>query len=193
MSSTVAISPSVTENPGVGVAHHLFDAMTSRPTSASSHVTSALGALTLFGCALAAGLAFVYGVARAMDIMSARMYELVTETGMPHLEENLRYTITREKRCLRHDDLASAFPVLAHSALKGCRLGDENRQDDTVTYLLSCEGGHGTTGVARWRLGEQKITGQLDVRLGGKNLTFYQRITGTALGACDEKSIATPH
>jgi hypothetical protein len=125
--------------------------------------------------------------------MTPHLYDVVTETGMPHLEENLRYTITREKRCLGPDDLTSAFPVLTHSALKGCALGDETHQDDTVTYLLSCDGGHGTTGVARWRLGEHKITGQLDVRLGGKNLTFYQRITGTALGACNEESVATPH
>jgi hypothetical protein len=116
--------------------------------------------------------------------MTPRLYEVTTETSMPHLEENLRYTMTREKRCIGPNDLASAFPVLTHSALKGCTLGDETRQDDTVTFLMSCEGGHGTTGSATWRISEHKISGQLNVRLGGKNLTFYQRVTGKPLGAC---------
>ena len=125
-------------------------------------------------------------LALASDFMQPRLFELITETGMPHLEENLRYTITREKRCFGHKELASAFPVLSHAALKGCTLGDESRQDDTVSFLLVCEGGHGTTGNAVWRIGNQQITGLLNVRLGGKNLTFYQRVTGKPLGECVE-------
>jgi len=135
--------------------------------------------------ALLLSAAHMHSLAQASDVLAPRLYEVVTETGMPHLEENLRYTITREERCLSQADLASAFPVLSHAALKGCTLGDETRQDDTVSYALACEGGHGTTGHATWRVGEHQISGLLSVRLGGKNLTFYQRITGKPLAACD--------
>src|SRR5579864_8899033 len=41
------------------------------------------------------------------------LYDLTIETSMPHLEENLRYTITREQRCMRHEELAGVFPVLS--------------------------------------------------------------------------------
>lgn len=41
--------------------------------------------------------------------MPRRLYEITTETGMPHLENNLRYADTREKRCLSQQDLATAF------------------------------------------------------------------------------------
>jgi hypothetical protein len=132
---------------------------------------------------LAAG-ALLYSLAGAGDVPAVRLYELVTETGMPHLEENLRYTITREKRCLDDSRLASAFPVLSHAALKGCTLGDEKRQDDTISYALVCDGGSGTTGSATWRVGKGQINGLLKVKLGGKNLTFYQSVRGRDLGAC---------
>ena len=53
-----------------------------------------------------------------------------------------------------------------------------------ATALLICEGGHGTTGTAQWHLGADKIRGTLNVKLGGKNMTFYQRITAKPLGKC---------
>jgi hypothetical protein len=126
--------------------------------------------------------------ARAADSLPPRLYEVTTETMMPHLEENLRYATTRQNRCLSGQDLASAFPILSHASLTGCRLEEENRSDQAVSYLLVCDGGHGTTGTAEWRLDAHRITGTLHVRLGGKNMTFYQRITATALGACSPEA-----
>jgi hypothetical protein len=120
----------------------------------------------------------------ASEKMPSRLYEVTTETGMPHLEENLRYTTTREKHCLSHQDLSVAFPILNHTALNGCKLGQESRRNDVVSYVLVCEGGHGTTGNATWQIGEHQIRGTLNVRLGGKNMTFYQRVTAKALGEC---------
>lgn len=63
-------------------------------------------------------------------------------------------------------------------------LHKEGRHEDTVFYLLICEGGHGTTGTAQWHLGADKIRGTLNVKLGGKDMTFYQRITAKPLGEC---------
>src|SRR2546429_3745759 len=41
-------------------------------------------------------------------------YEIIARTAMPHLEENLRYATTRERRCLRGHELSSVFPILHH-------------------------------------------------------------------------------
>jgi Protein of unknown function (DUF3617) len=112
------------------------------------------------------------------------LYEVTTETSMPHLEENLRYSTIHERRCLAHQDLSVAFPVLAHPALKGCSLGNEAREGDVISYALLCNGGHGTTGEAVWELGERQISGTLRVKLGGKNMTFHQRVTATRVGQC---------
>ena len=103
---------------------------------------------------------------------------------MSNLEENLRYAITHEKRCLSQQELTSAFPALSHESLRECKLDKESRHEDTVSYLLICEGGHGTTGAAQLYLGAGQIRGTLDVKLGGKNMTFYQRITVKSLGEC---------
>jgi hypothetical protein len=115
---------------------------------------------------------------------SSRLYEMATETGMPHLEENLRYAVVREKRCVDRRDLSSAFWMLGHESLQDCKLNKSSQQDDAASYVLMCEGGHGTTGDAQWQFDAERIRGTLNVRLGGKNMTFFQRITGTAIGAC---------
>ena len=120
----------------------------------------------------------------ASQIIPERLYEVTTETGMPHLEENLRYTTTREKVCLTHRALAMAFPILDHPALRGCSLQNEVRRGDTVSYTLACTGGHGTTGEATWHVEKRRIRGTLNIKLGGKNMTFYQRVTALPLGDC---------
>ncbi len=135
--------------------------------------------LAILAASLAAG-----SHVRASEILPPKYYQVTTETGMPHLEENLRYATTREKRCLSHRELATAFPVLQHEALSGCRLDRESRQAGGVSYELLCEGGHGTSGTAVWRLGADQIEGTLNVKLGGKNMTFYQHITATLVGEC---------
>ncbi|WP_153067257.1 DUF3617 domain-containing protein [Steroidobacter cummioxidans] len=120
----------------------------------------------------------------AESIDSGRLYDVTTETSMPHLEENLRYAIEHGQHCLSRDDLASAFPVLHHPALAGCKLREQYHDGDTLSYLLVCEGSSATTGTAKWRLGEHIIRGTLYVKLGGKNMTFSQRITGRLIGTC---------
>jgi len=135
-------------------------------------------------CGVLISAVLLGSIAWATEVMPRRLYEVTTETVMPHLEENLRYTNTREQRCLTHQELPSAFPILSHAALKGCKLGHESRRDDSVSYLLVCEGGYGTTGSATWRVGEHQISGTLNVKLGGKNMTFYQRVTARPLGDC---------
>ena len=121
----------------------------------------------------------------AVEIASPRLYEMTTETGMPNLEENLRYAVVTEKRCLNTHDLSGAFWMLNDVSLQDCKLVKVPEEETNATlYLLKCDGGHGTTGDARWQLGSDAIAGTLNVRLGGKNMTFYQRITAKPLGVC---------
>jgi hypothetical protein len=121
---------------------------------------------------------------RAADAPAVQLYEITTETGMPHLEENLRYATTREEKCLSEDELFVRFPALHHVALRDCTLDPQSRAAQQASYRLDCTGGHGTTGGAVWRLGEHQLRGRLDVKLGGKNMTFYQTVTALPLGAC---------
>ena len=121
--------------------------------------------------------------ALSSEPMFPKLYEVTTEIGMPHLEENLRYATTRETSCMtRFDPLA--FPILKHEALGGCHLDYGNRHDETISYVLICARASGTTGNAQWRIGNNRMSGTLNVKLGAKNMTFYQRITATQIGDC---------
>lgn len=152
-------------------------------SSAEKRIARASGSASTAATLLAAAL-LLLSQAQAAESMTPGSYEVTTETVMLHLEEALRYATTRETLCLGERDLRSAFPVLRHDSLKGCTLDHESRHDDAVSYLMACEGGNGTSGSARWQLGEKQLVGRLDVKLGGKNMTFYQRITATLLGEC---------
>jgi hypothetical protein len=122
--------------------------------------------------------------APAVESTKPQLYDLRTETGMPHLEENLRYATTHERRCIDTGDLSHAFPVLEHVSLRDCRLVKAAAEGDVATYELQCSGGHGTTGEARWQFDAGSISGTLDVKLGGKNMTFYQHVSGRVVGRC---------
>src|SRR5262245_270940 len=119
---------------------------------------------SLARCALLFATAVSGTAATAPDFMVPRLYQVTTETVMPHLEENLRYAITHEERCLAEHDLATEFPILAHPALQGCALEHATRRDEVISYTLICTGAHGTTGNAIWELGERQVTGTLNVK-----------------------------
>jgi hypothetical protein len=115
---------------------------------------------------------------------TAALYDLTIETGMPHLEENLRYTRTKRRECLTRDRLATAFPVLAHESLRSCRLEAHEMASNGAEYRLICAGSSGTSGRATWSFEEHRSFGTLEIKLGGKNMTFFQRIDAADMGPC---------
>lgn len=136
---------------------------------------ASLGAMVLCGSAVAEGA------------MSS-LYELVVETSMPHLEESLRYTKTTSTQCLTKSELLVTFPVLAEDAFRGCRLSKQALSDTHAAYRLVCPTSTGTTGTAIWRFDASRLAGTLEVKLGGKNMTFHQRVTAMRMGECGRRS-----
>ena len=117
-------------------------------------------------------LLFVIPAALATE-SAPRLYEVTTETGMPHLEENLRYATRVERRCMDPRELTTAFWMLRDVSLEDCQLVKLTEEPDgTSLYELQCYSGHGTTGRAQWQFSPTTISGILVVRLGGKNVTF---------------------
>ena len=122
----------------------------------------------------------VHGAALTPSSMP-RLYDVTTETGMPHLEESLRYAIVRQRRCLNPGDLSRAFWMLDDVSLRDCRLQKRSETEGSSRYELRCDGGHGTMGSAQWHIEPDQLRGTLDVKLGGKNMTFYQRVVARAV------------
>jgi hypothetical protein len=104
---------------------------------------------------------------------------------MPHLEESLRYATTRERRCLTSDEPSSLFPILQHPSLEGCRLASARRRGDTIRYRLACASPQVATGDARLDAGPGRIAGVLEIKMGGKNMTFAQRVDAVRQGECE--------
>ncbi len=119
--------------------------------------------------------------AHAVD--GARLYRVTVETVIPHVAENLHHPQPSE-RCLEVADLAMLFPILAHGSLAACGLVEVRRTDANMSFVLRCPGTSETTGTAHWRLLDTGWRGHLNVKLGGKNMTFSQRIHATPLGDC---------
>src|SRR5690606_10568210 len=112
------------------------------------------------------------------------LYEVVVQTTMPHLEENLRYTKTTSTKCLTRSELLVMFPVLAEGAFHECRLSHETTSDAHASYRLVCPTSTGTTGTAVWGINASHLAGTLEVKLGGKNMTFHQRVRAKRVGEC---------
>lgn len=112
-------------------------------------------------------------------------YDITARTEMPHLEESLRYAATREHRCLHAHELASVFPVLQHPSLEGCKLAEESRHGDAIRYLLVCASPEVATGAAWLDGGADRVAGLLEVKMGGKNMTFAQRVEAVRRGECE--------
>jgi len=121
-------------------------------------------------------------------ILALLLYTITTETGMPHLEENLRYATTHETVCLNLNELYQRFPILQSPALADCHLGQQSEGISGTSLPLVCANTRGTTGGttggALWTTYGVRSTGTLSIRLGGKNMTLYQRVTAISRGPC---------
>ena len=112
-------------------------------------------------------------------------YELTVETLLPNLEENLRYATTQQRHCLGTQEATTLFPILRHPAFTGCVLSGDQTVEDRLEYSLECSNPEAATGVAHLSVSPTGISGVLDIKMGGKNMTLSQRITGPRLGACE--------
>ncbi|MGH8177969.1 MAG: DUF3617 domain-containing protein [Steroidobacter sp.] len=124
------------------------------------------------------------GAQASADNVRPGVYEVVAETMMPHLEENLRYATSRERHCLTQRDLSSIFPILRSPSLSGCTLSEEGASGGVIRYRLVCENPQAAIGTARLNTTLDRIVGILEIKLGGKNMTMSQRIQATRQGAC---------
>jgi hypothetical protein len=117
-------------------------------------------------------------------VLNPGTYELTVETLLPNLEENLRYATTHQRHCLGTEEVTTLFPILRHQAFAGCVLSGGQTVEDRLEYSLECSNPEAATGVAHLMVSPAGVNGVLDIKMGGKNMTLSQRITGPRLGAC---------
>jgi hypothetical protein len=112
------------------------------------------------------------------------LYEVTSQTVMPHLEEALRYATTTSRHCLGTQEAAALFPLLRHEAFAGCSLQRDAVTDAEDHFVLRCDNPQAATGVAHFTLESRGFHAVLHVKMGGKNMTLSQRLTAPRVGAC---------
>jgi hypothetical protein len=130
---------------------------------------------------LASTTAALAADAPAIVEMPPGRWTLTTQTLLPHLEEALRYATTRDERCLDAPAADALFPVLRHEALAGCTLvatGEAN------VFALRCRNAQAASGRATVDVAQAALTAVLELKMGGKNMTLAQRVTGTRVSHC---------
>ena len=62
---------------------------------------------------------------------------------------------------------------------------DGEATEGDLRYNLRCQNSEAASGVAKLVIEAERFTGALEVKMGGKNMTFTQRIEGKRTGACE--------
>jgi hypothetical protein len=114
-------------------------------------------------------------------------YEVVSQMIMPHLDE-MRRIEKRQRLCIEADELAVLFPVMRQPALRGCVLDYPAEHARRTNYVLQCESARVASGTAWLSRTSGRINGMLEVKMGGKNMTFSQRSTAIRRGACTDST-----
>lgn len=127
------------------------------------------------------------GITTAESPPAAHSYQIAATMQMPHLDE-MRRQVARHTRCVRDDAPEALFPVMDQHALRGCRLGypkssplaNGTRSD----YVLMCASARVASGTATIEDSGDELTGTLAVKMGGKNMTFSQRVEARRGAPC---------
>ncbi len=106
---------------------------------------------------------------------------------MPHLDE-MRRQVAHHTRCVQDDAPDGLFPVLDQHALRGCRLGYPKTlaagQGERHEYVLVCASARVASGTAGIDTSGDTLVGLLTVKIGGKNMTFSQRVEARRGAPC---------
>jgi len=111
-------------------------------------------------------------------------YDVTAETVLPHLEEALRYATTHTRECLREPDATRLFPLLLQPSFVGCQLVPAETAGDKLRFVLRCANPEAATGSAVFTVSQHKFSAVLKLKMGGKNMTLSQKLTGTRVRSC---------
>jgi hypothetical protein len=139
--------------------------------------------MTRFLTAMAVASSLWPGVTLAAARLTPGEYVLTTRMLMPHLDE-MRRIEKHAVVCVTRGTPEELFPVLAQPALRGCVLAYEAVRATGREYILTCASARVATGKARVSGVGERFEGLLEVKMGGKNMTFSQHISAARRADC---------
>ena len=112
------------------------------------------------------------------------LYQLETQTVMPHLDE-MRHKTQHGASCVGSDgQIKRLFPIMKQPGLKDCYFRQGAKAEATAFFQLQCDALNGAEGRATIKIEKQLIKASLDAKLGGKNMTFTQLTRAKRMGDC---------
>ena len=118
--------------------------------------------------------------------LESGLYELETQTLLPHLDE-MRRKISTATICVKKDNLKQLFPIFTQPGLRDCYFRQYAAEKDLTLFQLQCPGQNGARGRAKLERQTAGIKASLDAKLGGKNMTFTQFTRAKRVGVCKPK------
>ena len=104
---------------------------------------------------------------------------------LPHVED-AGSAAKSESICVTADAAGThGLRVLSDSnPLRTCPVSSVRRSGDALTFEIVCAGGDAATGAARYTMQAQSFEGTITVKMGGKNMTMFERQSGRRVGSC---------
>jgi hypothetical protein len=124
------------------------------------------------------------GSGAADPFLTPGLYQVEVRIGLPNVQDAAApITLTR---CVSPADLKSgrAFFVLSDNPLKNCDLLDYQVTADTATYRIACRGPNMGSAVAVFETARTTYRGNIEMNLGGKNMTMSETQVGRRIGDC---------
>jgi hypothetical protein len=113
-------------------------------------------------------------------------YSVASQIVMPHLDA-MRREVETSRRCLSGATPRELFSVFDQPALRGCDFAYPRATAQGVEYVLRCQSALVATGTLSLQRAGPDTVGLAAIKMGGKNMTFTQRVVARRLGACDER------
>lgn len=109
-------------------------------------------------------------------------YEIQMRLELPHLEDmGASKTATA---CLTGEPPYGLVVLSDNNPLAKCPISNVRRADDALTFDIICDGGNQGVASGVFALGDNRFTGVITMKMGGKNMTMTERQIGRRVGAC---------
>ena len=124
----------------------------------------------------------------AQDVIkvSPGRYDIISTIVLPNLDENLTNSKTRDIVCLKSFKPTHFFPILSHPSFTQCELIDQkSNPSEGKQYRLKCHNSQAASGGAVISISADRITAQINIKMGAKNMTMTQNVNALKISRCE--------
>jgi hypothetical protein len=130
--------------------------------------------------------AFMSGACLGADapILEPGEYKVSVRLELPHIKDAVSSKVASV--CLTGSGNGThGLSVLSdNNPLGACPSSNIREDGGTLTFDIVCPGVNEARGLAKYAIGPQSFDGEIDMKMGGKNMTMTERQSGHRVGDC---------